>query len=74
MYLMMRRRILVIALSAIVLSGCATVSPWQRGTLGKTEMGWSPDSLESTLDGHIYFAKEASSGGGSASGGGCGCN
>jgi hypothetical protein len=56
------------------LSGCSTVSPWQRGTLAKPEMRWSPDVLESTLDGHIYFAKEASSGGGSAAGGGCGCN
>ena len=58
----------------VLLSSCTTVSPWQRGTLAKPEMSWSPDALESTLDGHIYFAKEASSGGGSASGGGCGCN
>jgi hypothetical protein len=64
----------VLVLSLLILSGCSTVSPWQRGTLAKPEMRWSPDVLESTLDGHIYFAKEASSGGGSAAGGGCGCN
>lgn len=56
------------------LTGCVTVSPWQRGTLSKNEMSWSPDALESTLDNHVYFAKEASSGGGAAAGGGCGCN
>jgi hypothetical protein len=71
---MFKVRILVLLLCMGVFSSCATVSPWQRGTLGKTEMSWSPDSLESTLDGHIYFAKEASSGGGAAAGGGCGCN
>ena len=57
-----------------ILSGCTTVSPWQRGTLAKPEMSWNPDPLAATLDGHIYFAKEASFGGSSAAGGGCGCN
>jgi hypothetical protein len=32
------------------------------------------DSLRSSLDNHIYFSKEGSSGGGQAAGGGCGCN
>ena len=71
---MMKINTLALLLCAFVLTGCATVSPWQRGTLAKPEMIWSPDALESTLDGHIYFAKEASSGGGAAAGGGCGCN
>ncbi len=70
----MRLKPLLVVLSMVVVSGCATVSPWQRGVLAKPEMSWAPDALESTLDGHIYFAKEASSGGGSAAGGGCGCN
>ncbi len=62
-------------IAAIVLiSSCTTVSPWQRGTLAKPEMAWQPDPLESSLNGHIYFAKEAAFGGGSAAGGGCGCN
>jgi hypothetical protein len=71
---MFKVRTLVLLLCSLLLVGCATVSPWQRGTLAKDEMSWAPDALESTLDGHIYFAKEASSGGGSAAGGGCGCN
>jgi len=70
----MKIRVVILVLGLLVLNGCTTVSPWQRGTLAKPEMSWSPDTLESTLDGHIYFAKEASSGGGAAAGGGCGCN
>jgi hypothetical protein len=37
-------------------------------------MAWSGDPLESLLQDHIFFSKEASSGGDSAAGGGCGCN
>lgn len=61
----------------VVLSGCSQltpVKPWERGYLSKPEMAWSADSMQSTLQSHIYFAKEAASGGGSAGGGGCGCN
>ena len=63
--------IILIALSA---SGCTTVKPWERGTLSKKEMSWSPDPLAATLSEHIYFAKEAAAGGYGSAGGGCGCN
>ena len=63
-----------IILCSVVLSACSTVRPWERGDLAKQEMAWQPDPMESQLLDHIYFAKEASSGGGQASGGGCGCN
>ncbi len=33
-----------------------------------------PDVLVTALDEHIYFSKEASTGGLGAAGGGCGCN
>ena len=33
-----------------------------------------PYPLETRVDAHIYFSKEASSGGRSFAGGGCGCN
>jgi hypothetical protein len=32
------------------------------------------DPIAASLDDHIYFSKEASSGGRSFGGGGCGCN
>lgn len=54
--------------------GCTAVQPWERGNLAKPEMAWSTDSLEDQLHQHIYFSKEASSGGYGAGGGGCGCN
>ena len=66
---------LMITLVALLLvTGCTTVKPWQRGTLAKPEMSWSPDPLETTLENHIYYSKEASFGGTAAAGGGCGCN
>jgi len=49
------------------------VRPWERGYLARKEMAWEADALESMLNGQIFFSKEASSGGNSAAGGGCGC-
>jgi hypothetical protein len=58
------------------LTSCASlgVEPWQRGTLAREEMQLVSDPLEASVDDHIYFSKEASSGGRSYGGGGCGCN
>ena len=66
--------LLSIITSCLVISGCSTVKPWQRGYLSKDIMSSASDPLGSSLDNHIYFSKEGSSGGGQAAGGGCGCN
>ncbi len=60
----------------VLLSGCSSmgVEPWERDILAKPEMALDSDPLTSALDDHIYFSKEASSGGRSFAGGGCGCN
>lgn len=50
------------------------VKPWERGTLARDDMQLVNDSLEQSVDEHIYFSKEASTGGVSVKGGGCGCN
>ena len=50
------------------------VRPWERGTLARDDMQPIADSLEQNVDDHIYFSKEASTGGVSVQGGGCGCN
>ncbi|MDH5516478.1 MAG: DUF4266 domain-containing protein [Gammaproteobacteria bacterium] len=50
------------------------VKPWERGTLAKPSMQLTPDEVENALDEHIYFSKEASTGGQGIGGGGCGCN
>jgi hypothetical protein len=66
--------LLTMAALAVVTSGCAQVSPWERDLLARRDMSWEPDSLEAKRESHIYFSKEASMPGGSGGGGGCGCN
>jgi hypothetical protein len=58
----------------MLLVGCETVSPWDRDLLAKGEMMLIDDVNEASLKDQIYFSKEASVGGASASGAGCGCN
>ena len=57
-----------------LLSGCTTVRPWERDALARSDMAWELDPLRASLDSHVRFSKEASLVGGSAGGGGCGCN
>ncbi len=70
----MARRLAIIFLCSLVLVSCTQVRPWERGNLARPEMAWQADPLESALNDHIFFSKEASSGGSTAAGGGCGCN
>ena len=60
----------------LLASGCSSlgVEPWQRDLLAKEEMALTSAPMDAALDDHIYFSKEASSGGRSFGGGGCGCN
>jgi hypothetical protein len=55
-------------------TGCAGVQPWDRDVLARPDMQIVSDPLEAAVDDHIYFSKEASSGGQGFGGGGCGCN
>lgn len=61
---------------ALSLSACSSmgVEAWERDVLAKDEMQLVADPLEAAIDDHIYFSKEASSGGRGFGGGGCGCN
>ena len=72
--LSMRYTIFITTLA--VLGGCSSlgVEPWERDILAKEEMQLVADPLEVSIDEHIYFSKEASSGGRGFGGGGCGCN
>lgn len=69
-------RLLGAFVSIILLSGCTHlgVKPWERDLLAKPEMNLAADAVDAGLDDHIYFSKEASSGGRGFGGGGCGCN
>lgn len=61
---------------AFIASGCSSlgVKPWERDLLAREDMLMDADALDLAFDEHIYFSKEASSGGQGFAGGGCGCN
>lgn len=79
-------KLLIIPGIVIFLSGCSfyqaadeaftgqKVEPWQRDILARDDMQLDPDVLRTLADDHIYFSKEASTGGRGVGGGGCGCN
>jgi len=71
----LRNTAILLLLTAAV-TGCSSmgVEPWERDVLAKEEMQLTTDPVEAALDDHIYFSKEASSGGRGFGGGGCGCN
>jgi len=50
------------------------VKPWEKDVLAQQDMQIPPDGMFSFSADHIYFSKEASTGGNSVGGGGCGCN
>jgi len=67
----------------LALSGCSVwdamthvekVQPWQKGILAKQQMSLEGDAIDQYVNEHIYFSKEASTGGTGVGGGGCGCN
>lgn len=63
--------------AAVFASGGCTVlgaKPWEHDLLAERSMQVSAYPIEAGMDDHIYFSKEASSGGRSFAGGGCGCN
>jgi uncharacterized protein DUF4266 len=63
-----------LCLMLLGLAGCAGVQPWERDVLARPEMSLDNAPLDAAIDDHIYFSKEASSGGRGFGGGGCGCN
>ena len=68
--------LLSLLLLVALTGGCSSlgVQPWQRGALAKPEMALNCDPITLAFDDHIYFSKEAISGGRGFAGGGCGCN
>ncbi len=69
-------RVAPVLLSALLVAGCSNlgVQPWERELLAKPAMQLSVSPLVDAIDDHIYFSKEAATGGRSFGGGGCGCN
>ncbi|MBZ0269279.1 DUF4266 domain-containing protein [bacterium] len=71
-----RSLVAALLLASTLLAGCASlgVKPWERDQLSRPEMATTTNATEAAIDDHIYFSKEASSGGRGFGGGGCGCN
>jgi hypothetical protein len=74
----MRARTALILLAAGC-AGCGAIKPvaveaWEKGKLARPEMTFESDRLAEAFSEHIYFSKEAASGGNGVGGGGCGCN
>ena len=71
-----KKNIFLLFITLLTTSGCANlgVEPWERDLLATKAMSLSADPIDAALDDHIYFSKEASSGGKGFGGGGCGCN
>ena len=76
----MSYKTLILSFSLLILTitsvACSykPVKPWERHLLAQDMAQLVPDSLEAEVDEHIYFSKEAASGGQGIGGGGCGCN
>jgi hypothetical protein len=76
-----QRLALFAALVAIAagLCGCTApsavrVRPWERGNLADETMNPNRDPLGAAMTEHVYFSREAASGGQGVGGSGCGCN
>lgn len=68
--------LLCVSVAVALLGGCASVGVevWDRDVLARSDMQFDHQAVDHALDEHIYFSKEASSGGSGTGGGGCGCN
>lgn len=74
---------LITLLVCLLISACSTmknmslgeeVKPWEKDVLSQQAMQFPQDKMFSYSDDHIFFSKEASTGGTGVGGGGCGCN
>jgi hypothetical protein len=75
--LMKTKHILLLSLlvgAAALTSGCQHVNPWDRGTLADPTMRSDINPLGTMLAEHMWFSREAATGGRGVGGGGCGCN
>jgi hypothetical protein len=66
--------LLVLTSLALASGACATVRPEQRAVLADPSMRFEGEPGEKAATEHVLENREASFGGGSVRGGGCGCN
>lgn len=71
--------LLAAVLGALVFSGCSSpqlvrVKPYEREAFAHYTMRGDRDPLAVTMNEHLYFSREAATGGRGVKGSGCGCN
>ena len=67
-------KVILLFCLSLLLWGCDTVEPWEKGALAQYSMLPDRDRLETAMADHVYYTREASHGGSGVGGGGCGCN
>lgn len=67
-------RFFLLIVLGLTLCQCTQVLPWQRGKLADYTMRPDRDVLGLAMNEHLFFSREAASGGRGIGGGGCGCN
>jgi len=66
---------MAVGLLPILVGACSLgTESWDRDLHAEPEMELGYDAVDLSLNEHVYFSKEASSGGRGFGGGGCGCN
>jgi hypothetical protein len=67
--------LVLIGVTAIA-SACSQIGPppWEKDLMARPEMQLTSYAPLSAAEDHVYFSREASSGGRGFAGGGCGCN
>jgi Domain of unknown function (DUF4266) len=58
----------------LMAAGCATVRPEEKEYLAEPAMTWGDEGIAEQHEKHVLDNREGSTGAGSTSGGGCGCN
>jgi len=66
--------LLTLGLCSLALGGCATVQPWEHSALADYKMNRARDPISTAIKEHVYFSREAATGGQGVGGAGCGCN
>lgn len=66
--------LLFLGASIALVTGCTPVQPWQRAALASYEMNPDRDPLATAASEHVYYSREAATGGRGVGGSGCGCN
>ncbi len=59
---------------ALSVSGCVTLSTWERATLMSAAMEDPASPMEAVIEEHVHAVREAGQGATAAAGSSCGCN